>query len=104
MKEFINKKGLVDLEHCFLKCKASFQTCMKIEENKYLLNEIKGSNKGLILKNDSVKIIIDHEAYGESIIDVRINLLNIELDEIIGHYRYIENLEGDPLDDFLFFI
>lgn len=57
----------------------------------------------LILQDDSVKFLISSEVYGESIIDVQVNLFSSKLKKNLGYYRYIENLAGEPLDDFLVF-
>lgn len=57
----------------------------------------------LILEDDSVKYFIDSEIYGESVIDVLVNLFSSKLNRKLGYYRYIESLGGEPLDDFLVF-
>ncbi len=103
MKKLYNTKGFVDLEHLFLKCKASYQACINVEGNEYLSDDIEVSINDLILQDDSVKFFIDSEEYGESIIDVRVNLFSRKLKKYLGYYRYIESLDGKPLDDYLVF-
>jgi len=103
MRDLINTKGVIDLEYCFLKCKVSYQACINISENKYLRDDIEVPINELVLQDDSVKIFIDSKVYGESIIAVRINLFSSELNKSIGYYRYIENIAGEPIDDFLAF-
>jgi len=104
MKKLIQEKNAIDIEHCFLKCKALYQTCIKNEGNEYLKDELEVPFSDLILQNESINFIVNSDVFGETIIDVRIKLYSRKLKKQLGSYRYVENLNGEPIDDFLIFV
>lgn len=100
----IDSKGVLDIEQCFLRCIANYEACISAEENEYLKDDIEESIDKLVLKNDSVKIFIESDMYGESVLDIRVNLFSSTSSKLIGHYRYIESFAGEALDDYLDFL
>lgn len=96
-------KSLFDQEYYYLKCKTAFQDCISNKENDFLKEEIETPINDLVLHNDQITLLFKSENNDDFIIDIKIKLINSDLNKQIGYYKYQENMEGEYLDEFLVF-
>lgn len=86
-------KNLIDTEEYFLKCERYYFECL--EKNKFrtdLTCSIEHVSVSIILKN-----FVSQDYYE---IDTKIEIVDANNNHI-GYYRYIEDCDGEPVDDFL---
>ena len=84
---------LIKPEEYFLKCEKNFLQCL--EKNQFRIDLTSS------IEYISVSIILKHfvnQDYFE--IDTKIHIVGMENNHI-GSYRYIEDSEGNPVDDYL---
>ncbi len=94
-----NKK---DLELIYSRTKASFEKCVRDEENKFLENEIEIPITSIVTKEEFVKIQYLEYQIDNFVIEAKIQLLS-QSNKIIGSYTYYEDESGVGIDDNLMF-
>ncbi|RKE55308.1 hypothetical protein [Sphingobacterium detergens] len=89
------------LENYFKRAIDSYHSCIELEENSCLFNEIAKSASDVQLERDSIKFLYNDMRSENYVIEIRLNLLSKESN--VGYYALILNEENQELDDYLVF-
>jgi hypothetical protein len=95
----IVKKDLVLL---YTSATESYYKCIRYSGNAFLEQEISVPLETVGLVNSNVKIVFSHEDIKEYQLEVTLKLLD-KSDQSIGKYVYVEDHEGNAIDDSLVF-
>lgn len=97
----MNIEGL-NVNQFYAKANKLFKRCLLNEENIYLQEEIDVPLNLIITQNDCITIKFPFEDNEVYIIETKITLLS-QKNEELGWYSYLEDENGNVIDDFLVF-
>ncbi|MND92384.1 hypothetical protein D3C87_774570 [compost metagenome] len=89
------------LENYFKRAIDSYHSCIELEENSYLFNEITSFASDVQLERDSIKFLYNDMRSENYVIEVCLKLLSKGAN--VGYYTLILNEENQELDDYLVF-
>ncbi|MNY47095.1 hypothetical protein D3C86_1823350 [compost metagenome] len=90
-----------NLDLLYNKARASFGECIDLKENEFLQQEVDIPLKSIILREKDIKIVFSPEIPESFTREVYLKLYSGNIE--IGKYLYIEDKDGNPIDDSLVF-
>lgn len=99
----MNRFDEIDFNLMYSKAREYFINCMTNEENSFLFEEINYiSLESILIQEVFVRVTFLNKDTNQYTIETKINLISPENKEL-GWYSYLENENGETIDDFLVF-
>ncbi|SEW40134.1 hypothetical protein SAMN05428988_5232 [Chitinophaga sp. YR573] len=86
----------------YTKAKEKYNNCINDEDNAFLEEEVSVPLKTIELKESSIKVVFSLEDTERYLLEITITLWD-RSNQLIGKYEYIQDDEGNGVDDSLVF-
>jgi len=98
MKIEINEQ---ELSLLYNRAKKGYEACIYNKDNEFLKDEVNEPPGSILVVEKNVKIVLSHNRPNELLLEA--NLMLFIKDREIGKYVYIEDENGQYIDEFLIF-
>lgn len=86
----------------YQKAREGYFSCINGEEKESLQEELGMPLDSLIVTEGNIKLVLTPKLSGYYTIEARLDLSFVD-DDAIGYYDYVEDMEGEFIDEFLVF-
>lgn len=86
----------------YTKAKEKYNNCISNEDNAFLEEEVSVPLKTIELKEASIKVVFSLEDTERYLLEITVTLWD-RSNQLIGKYQYIQDDEGNGVDDSLVF-